>query len=78
MDPVNKKGREADIKPKGAGSPLVSLYLVITLPLTAPISEHMRNEESESVHTSHYLFGFMCVLVENKAVRLFGLPSVFG
>ena len=75
MDPVNKKGREADIKPKGAGSPLVSLYLVITLPLTAPISEHMRNEESESVHT---IYSVLCVLVENKAVRLFGLHSVFG
>ena len=73
MDPVNKKGREADIKPKGAGSPLVSLYLVITLPLTAPISEHMRNEESESVLT---LSIRLCRI--NKAVRLFGLPSVFG
>ena len=73
MDPVNKKGREADIKPKGAGSPLVSLYLVITLPLTAPISEHMRNEESESVLT---LSIWLCRI--NKAVRLFGLPSVFG
>ena len=74
MDPVNKKGREAGIKRGGLSSCfVVRLYLVITLPLTAPISEHMRNEESESVLT---LSIWLCRI--NKAVRLFGLPSVFG